>query len=316
MRYYPSDADKVLLANHRFVGADRVCPGCSTPTSAAAQFCAGCGAPLEGDAKQAAARTDQVAQGPIGFLGESVKDAKEEMRARRQEVVNQATGRKPAQKKGSGLKILLIVLGVVAVLGAIIFVLLFWKKETFVEVDGHSWSRTIAIESYDDVRESAWCNAVPSKARVTGRKKAVKETKKIKDGEECKTRRKDNRDGTFKEVKECTPKFREEPVYADMCTFEVTKWHVSRTAKASGRDRAPAWPKVELRKEGNCKGCERQGEKNAVYTLHLVDKIESETYDCDVEESQWTTTEPGARLRAEVGVVTTSLDCDSFKPAP
>lgn len=315
MRYYPSDQDKVLIANHRYVGADKVCPGCNTPTSAAAQFCAGCGAPLEGDAKEAHARGDQVAQGPIAaFMGESIKDAKAEMRARRQAMVDEAQGKKPAKKKGSGLKIALIILGIVAVLGTIIFVLLFWKKEANVEVDGHSWKRTIAVERYDDVTESTWCDSVPRKGKVQSRKKAVKSHKKIKDGETCKTRRKDNRDGTFKEVKECKPKYREEPVYADKCTYRITKWHRVRKAEASGRDREPSWPKVQLRKEGSCKGCERTGSKNAVYTLHLVDKAEGETYDCEFDESTWKNAEPGAKFRAEVGVVTTKIDCDSFKP--
>ncbi len=317
MRYYPSEEDKVLIAHHRFVGADKVCPGCSTPTSAASQFCAGCGAPLERDAKDAAARSDQVAQGPIGFLGESVQQAKDEMRARRQAVVDQAAGRTPEKRKSNtGLKVGLIVGGIVAVLATLVFVLFFWKKEAFVEVDGHSWKRTIAVERYDDVTESAWCDSVPRTAKIKNRSKAVKSHKQVKDGETCTKRRKDNRDGTFKEVKECKPKFRDEPVYADKCTFEVTKWHQVRVEEASGRDREPAWPTVELRKKGACKGCERTGDKNAVYTLHLVDKVGNETYDCNFEESTWKSTEPGAKFRAEVGVVTTSLDCDSFKPVP
>lgn len=316
-RYYPSEEDKVLVQNHRYVGADRVCPGCATPSSATAAFCAGCGAPLEGDAKAAAARSDQVAGQGQAFAGESVRDAKDEIRARRQAQADQALGRVPKVKTTSKLTIALIVGGVVAVLFAIVFVLFLWKRDAVVEVEGHAWKREIAVETFGPTTESAWCTQVPKKARVKSRRKEVKDTKKIPDGEDCKTRRKDNRDGTFKTVKECTPKYKEEPIYAEKCTFEIDKWHTDRTEKAEGqsRDPEPSWPEVKLRKTGNCNGCEREGEKSATYTLRFVDKKEGETYDCEVEESKWKAAEVGSKWTAKVGVVTSRPDCDELSPA-
>jgi hypothetical protein len=315
-RYYPSDADKVLVQNHQYVGADRVCPGCSTPSSAAARFCAGCGAPLEGDAREAVARGDQLAGAGQAFVGETVRDARHQIQNARQAQVDQALGRTPAPKKRSGLVIALVIGGIVAVIGSLVFVLFFWKREAFVEVEGHAWTREIAVETFGPTTESAWCSSVPSKARVTSRRKEVKDTKKVPDGEECKTRRKDNRDGTFKQVKECTPKYKEEPIYAEKCTYEIDKWHTARTAESSGqgKDPAPSWPEAKLGKKGNCKGCEREGERKATYTLRFVDKKASETYECEVDEPEWTAAEVGSTWKAEVGVVTSKLDCDSFQP--
>ncbi len=45
-RYFPSEADKIAVVDHRFSGADRVCPSCQTPNAATCEFCGNCGTPL------------------------------------------------------------------------------------------------------------------------------------------------------------------------------------------------------------------------------------------------------------------------------
>lgn len=314
-RYYPSEEDKVAVHNHRFAGADLVCPGCTTPNSAAVQFCVGCGAPLEGDAKAAAARSEQQVDAGQGFSGESAKDARQEARDRRQAQVQQAQAGPKKEPMSRGLKIGLIVGGVALFLGVLIFVLFFWKKETTVEVKSLAWNRTIEVEVFKEVKDSAWCDQMPKGTRGVTKKKEKRSTKQIKDGETCVKKRKDNRDGTFKEVKECKPKYRDEPVYGQKCYFKVDKWVTARTKKASGSGKSPepSWPEVTLSKTGKCKGCEREGTRRETYSIELVDP-EGESYDCDIERSQWDGAEPGAKWKAEVGVVTTSLDCDSFSP--
>lgn len=321
-RYYPSEEDKIAIQDHVYQGADRVCPGCSTPNASAAQFCTGCGAPLEGDAKEAVGRGEQQAGMADAFAGESVKDAKADARARRDAMAASALGKGHA-KVGSpgmsrGLKIGLIVGGIVLVLAIVIIVLFVWKKEAMVELEGHRWTRTVEIQTFKDVRDSAWCDQMPRKARSVTKKKEKRSTKKIKDGETCTKKRKDNRDGTFKEVKECKPKFREEPVYDQKCYFQVEKWTTERTEKAEGqsRDPAPEWPTFALTREGSCKGCQREGSRNETYTLMFVDKKEGETYECPVERSVWDSSEVGSKWKAEVGMVSSSPDCDSFQPVP
>jgi len=36
----------IAVEDHRYVGADRICPACSQPNSAAATYCVACGADL------------------------------------------------------------------------------------------------------------------------------------------------------------------------------------------------------------------------------------------------------------------------------
>ena len=315
-RYYPSEDEKVAVENHAYHGADIVCPACETANAGIAQFCVGCGSPLEGDAKAAAARSGQEVADGEAFAGESAKDARNEARARRDERVQQATAAPKPEGMSRGLKIGLIVGGIAAVLAVLIFVFFFWKREAVVEVKGHKWARTVEIEVFGEVKRSAWCDEKPKGARKITKKKEQRSTKKVEDGQECKKKRKDNRDGTFKEVKECKPKYREEPVYGDKCYFTVDAWETDRTEKASGDAKTPEpkWPEFKLKKPGKCKGCDREGDRDEDYYL-LFEDTEGEKYECSVDRSKWDAAEVGSKWKAEVGVVSSSLDCDSFSPA-
>lgn len=318
-RYYPSDEDKIAVQDHVYHGADLVCPACTTANAAVAKFCVGCGSPIEGDAKAAAARSEQAVGDGEAFGGETGKDARAEARARRdaeRQQAQQAHAKPKPEGMSRGLKIGLIVGGIVLVVAVLVFVLFFWKREATVEVKSIAWERTVEVEVFKEVKDSAWCDNKPKGARKVTKKKEQRSTKKIPDGEECVKKRKDNRDGTFKEVKECKPKYREEPVYDQKCYFYIDKWTTARTEKASGsgKEPEPTWPEVKIAKPGKCKGCEREGEREQTYSLTFADK-DGETYECDVERGVWDEAEVGAKWKAEVGVVTTSIDCDSFTPA-
>lgn len=316
-RYYPSDADKIAVSDHVYFGADIACPACATPNGAAAQFCTGCGSPLQGG-KAVEGRADQVARPGQGFSGETVEDARAEARARRQAKADAAQGRTPAPPGlPRGAKIALVVGGAVLVVVALVLTVVLWRKDVALTVDGHSWERTIAVEQFRAVSESAWCDQMPAEAYAVTRSKEVRDTKKVPDGEECKTRRRDNKDGTFEEVQECTPKYRSEPVYDTKCRFQIDRWVKARVEKASGRGKepAPSWPEVKLEKTGTCKGCEREGERNETYTVHFVDPQDEEIHDCAFPADAWSNIEPGSRWTAKVGVVSSALDCDSLVPA-
>ncbi|MCA9706539.1 MAG: zinc ribbon domain-containing protein [Myxococcales bacterium] len=319
-RYYPSEQDKIAVEHHVYQGADKICPACTTANGGAAQFCVGCGSPLGSETLRAVGRSEQQVAGGQAFGGESVKDARTEARARRDARVQQHQGRaKPAAPGMSrGLKIGLIVGGIALVVGVLVYVFFFWTKEARVEVQGHRWARTVEIQTFKEVRDSEWCDQLPRGARRVTRSKQQRSTKKVEDGKECVKKRKDNRDGTFKEVEECKPKYREEPVYDERCTFQIDRWVTERTAEAAGqsRDPAPAWPEVKLAREGTCKGCQREGARKETYTLIFVDQAEGESYDCEVERAQWDAADVGSHWRAEVGVVTSSIDCDDFEPIP
>jgi hypothetical protein len=318
-RYYPSEADKVAVQHHVYQGADLVCPACGTPNAGAAQFCVGCGSPIGADAKQAHARAEhQVAAGQA-FAGESIKDARNDARARRDAQVRQELGKgKPASPGMSrGLKIGLVVGGVVLLIGILVWVFFFWKHEATMEVEGHAWARTIDVEAFDTVKDSAWCDEMPSGTRNVSRRKEQRSTKKVEDGKECVKKRKDNRDGTFKEVEECKPKYRDEPVYDQKCHFDIDKWTVRRTeeAKGQGKTPEPSWPAVKLAKPGTCKGCEREGARKELYGLRLLDKGKNEAHECEVGRSTWDQAEVGSQWTVEVAMVGGSLDCETLAPA-
>lgn len=318
-RYYPSEADKVAVQHHAYQGADLVCPACSTPNAGRAQFCVGCGSPIGADAKQAVGRGEHQVGAGQAFAGETIKDARSDARARRDAQVKQELGKgKPAAPGMSrGLKIGLIVGGVVLLIGLIVWVLVFWKREATMEVEGHAWARAIEVEAFDTVKDSAWCDEMPSGARNVSRRKEQRSTKQVEDGKECVKKRKDNRDGTFKEVEECKPKYRDEPVYDQKCHFDIDKWVVRRTeeAKGQGKSPEPSWPTVKLGKPGNCKGCEREGTKKEIYSLRLLDKNKGEGHECEVPRATWDAAEPGSRWTLEVGVVGGGLDCSTLQPA-
>ena len=101
------------------------------------------------------------------------------------------------------------------------------------------------------------------------------------------------------------------------CRYQIDKWKRARTEKAGGqgKDPAPSWPVVTLAKKGKCKGCEREGSRSETYTIHLVDAAQEDTHECDVEFDRWKGIDVGTRFTAEVGVVSSSLDCDSLRIA-
>lgn len=319
-RYYPSDDEKIAVADHVYQGADRICPACATANAARAEFCVGCGSPLHAGAKEAAARATQQAATGQAFQGETIKDARTEARARRDAHVQaqQARAKPAASGMSRGLKIGLVVGGVALLIAVVVFVLFFWKREAAVEIEGHRWARAIEVQVFDEVRDSAWCDQMPAKARHVSRKKEQRSTKKVKDGETCVTKRKDNRDGTFKEVQECKPKYRDEPVYDQKCYFEIDKWVTRRTEEASGQAKSPepSWPAVTLTRPGTCKGCEREGPRRETYWLRVLRKDEGEADECEVDRALWDRAEVGARFTAKVGMVGGGLDCDSLQPAP
>ena len=87
-------------------------------------------------------------------------------------------------------------------------------------------------------------------ARITGRSREVHHYDKVPDGEDCRTvkgscsescRNVDNGNGSFSEVctqtcssdrRECTTRYREVPVYADRCSYDVDRWALARQAEA------------------------------------------------------------------------------------
>jgi hypothetical protein len=313
-RYFPSDEEKIAVADHEFTGVDVICPACDVPNSRAAKHCVACGGELV-KAKDAATRSDQEVASGGKFGSETAKDAKKDREAKR--AARDAPPPKPPSKFTP--KVIAIVSAVVLLLATII-VALTWKKVAVVTVTGHHWEREIDVERYGPKSESAWCNELPGGAYRISRSREVRSHKKVADGKTCKTKRKDKGNGTFKEVEECETKYKDEPVYDDRCTFVVDRWQKDRTLEQKGASlaEAPIWPIVNLLRTGVCIGCEREGSHREIYEVELTQPPKPgevpKTSNCAYPQDKWAAIADGSRWQMKFAVMTGMADCDSMKP--
>ena len=290
-RYFPSDAEKVAVEDHQYVGADVHCPACHAPMSAAAKHCAQCGSPLV--------------------------QASEVLRIQEPGAPGTGKARKEKRRSRKGL-VVGIVLGGIGLLIAAVIALALWTEEKQLQAIGHTWQREIKIEAFGPKAESEWCSAMPSDAYAISRSREVRSYNAVKTGESCATRRVDNGDGTYSERQECTPEYRQEPVYDDKCSYTVDRWVYARSETAAGAGLAapPAWPKYALRAVGTSIGSEREGQRVETYTVLFSDAADTaKTLTCDLPEGSWRAIPNGSSWRAEASVLTGNLDCATLAPA-
>lgn len=291
-RYFPDDNEKRRVADHKYYGRDRVCEHCHTFNSRNNQHCRDCGAPLD-SAKDAPVKSD--AGEAKGLLDHAAQ-------TKPRKVLETRTGSRWA------LWVALIVGALIVGLG----VFFFWKRDTTFEVVGHEWVRTIDIERFGPVRETAWCDQLPGSARELGRHREVRSHEQVRDGETCSVRRVDQGDGTFREVKHCEPRYTSRPVYDQRCDYEVNKWAKVRSAEQKGQSLAssPEWPKVNI-SSCNRVGCERQGAKRERYEVRLK-TAEGSMETCNLPQPRWAQTELGRSYIAQTRVLGGGVDCDSL----
>jgi len=277
-RYFPPDSEKVAVEDHPFVGADVICPACNTASSRAAKCCGNCGGPL------GAGKDVRIVEAPVAAPP-------------------------PAKKKFNPAFVIVPIVLVLIVISGLFFLLR--KRSGSFVVDSVSWERTVDVERNDMTRDSAWCDSVPTNANVLGRHQEQRSTKQIPDGQTCTTKKKDLGNGTYKEVEECQPKFKSEPVYDQKCDYEAPRWKTIRTAKANGVSN-PAWPATEITKPGACLGCEREGARKETYTISLSEPSSGKKSSCTVDAARFASFSTGARYDGKIGAVTGSIDCDSL----
>lgn len=282
-RRFPEPGQEVSV-NTEYDGADASCPACSTANGAKAKHCRHCGSPMDGSAK-VALKADQL-------NGRSVEAPK------------------PATPEVKKRALWPFVLAAVAVLFCgFCGVSMFWTKASTATVSGHHWARSIDIETFGPVNESAWCDSMPSGAYSVSRSKKQRSTNKVPNGETCNTRNVDRGDGTFERKQECTPKYRDEPVYDEHCDFKVDRWQKSRSLDATGSlADAPSWPSVSGLRDGH----ERAGARHETYTVKLSGP-KREDWSCDVSQAAWQALPEGKQVNVQVRVVTGGVDCSSLK---
>ena len=300
-RYFPPDSERIAVQDHVYVGADIVCHYCSAASSRNARCCGNCGAPLT-EGQGALQRGDQVHAAGVAYAGQTPADIARERSGG-------AAPPAPTPKKKSHL--VLITVLVLGLCGGISMLFL-WKKSGAFTVASDEWKRTVTVETFGPMNDSAWCDSMPTGATSVRRHREERSKKQVADGEDCNTRKVDNGDGTFHEKRECTPKFKDEPVYDDKCDYTVDRWHTERIDTAQGTSTANVnWPASSLTRPGTCVGCEREGARNETYTVVLQD-AKAVSYRCDFAQAKWAAFAVGSQWKGEIRRLVGTLDCDSL----
>ncbi|HEU4734126.1 MAG TPA: hypothetical protein VFT22_39820 [Kofleriaceae bacterium] len=276
-RYFPQEGEARRVDGHIYEGADRTCPACSAPQSARARNCTHCGSVLEG-----AAEVRGVASAP-------------------------PVAARPAPRR-RGRRIWPLVLAAIAVLGG---GLIFWRcrtQEAQVVVAAHKWQVVVAIEEFNERPEEAWRNEVPVGAGLPVCHDKERSTRQVEDGEECRTERRDKKDGTFEQVKKCKPKYRSEPVMDSWCTFSMRRWRPASEAKQTGTGLSPVWPtNVPPADTLATFGARRQGTRTQTLTLEFTGHGS-----CDVSDAVWRKYADGQKIKVEVRASSGDVVCSSL----
>ncbi|NLX09230.1 MAG: hypothetical protein GXY36_06205 [Chloroflexi bacterium] len=312
-RYFPAEKDMIAVADHKYVGADKICPACSQPNSAASTYCTECGADLA---------TGQVVQTQAARdLGTGLAEAdtrrdvvKDQFVAEMQRVDQVAK----AQPVFMGLKkshlIVLAVLVIIGIIVAGIIYALTYRKDVSGEIVAMGWERMVDIEIYGPVSDGSWQNSVPGDAydkRCYDKKSG---SRQVPSGSHEECRDVDMGDGSFQRQCTTVTDYRDEPVYDTWCDYKVNRWTYARTVSATGSTEAdaPIWPQFSLA-TGNL-GRERTGERREAYTVVIRDS-EGKEHTCRFDDSEeWAAFDEGDSVALEVGL-SGSADCDTLQPA-
>lgn len=294
-RYFPPEGQEVPVEGHVYVGADWRCAACETPNSRAADFCVNCGNPREGNAA-----VKLVEDGAAPAPGAAAKAA-----------APAVAGSSSSPRRSR--RWLVAAAGLGAVLLVLLLIAVFWTRDTVVTIAGHTWRREIDVEQLAPRASSSWCDSMPADAYSVSRSREVRSHRQIPDGEDCRTVRTDNGDGTYSTSERCTTRYRSEPIYDDKCYYTVDRWGHARTERADGvgTSPAPSWPAVRLARTGSCRGCEREGARRETLTLKV--RGPKRSWDCDVDSARWLRLQDGAGAKVEVRVVTGGAVCSSLR---
>ncbi len=320
-RYFPSESEKVAVQDHEYFGADKSCPFCQTANGAKATFCGNCGGALDG-AKEVSRRSDQIAGSNI----DSVQSAKLDF----QEQKNPGSTSPPAEdlafKDSNFIKphpktpkwvvwlLSSIGVGTVGFIGLGIF----WTETVNLKLTQHEWNRSIDIEQFKPVSDSAWCDSMPSDAYRVSRRSEVRSYNQVADGEECHTVKSDRGDGTYSESESCSTKYRSEPVYDSKCYYTVDRWAFERASTSSGFgiEKEPYWPTPNYRECTGSIGCERLGEKKEKYIVHFEEadgETAGEKHDCEFDQSRWKLYKSDEGYKSDKSVIFNYISCDSIR---
>lgn len=288
--------------------ADWICQYCDSSNRANQTSCQHCSAPRDADT-------------PIQLITEYEEDqAPEYGDNNHPEPVVEAQP-KPKSKWKPLLGCLGAVVVVLLLLCGVMSYISFKTYEVELTVTDVAWERTIPVEAYRTVEEGDW--TIPEGGRQLASEQKIHHYDQVVDHYDTKTREvcEDKQTGTetytcgkidkgngFFADKQCTrpvyreechdetyrdPVYRDEPVYQTWYTYEIEKWVLDRTEKASGQTQDVYWPEYTLADN------ERVGQRTETYEVHFVDQ-EGQSYTQSFDYERWQTYQAEGRYLAYV----------------
>lgn len=276
-QYLPTDAEALTTAEHPYVGRELACLVCHSLNSAASNHCAGCGRSLA-DAREmpppsgsrsgmrrselsrtgmsssalsrSGMRSSELSRSgmrPSDSLQAEINAERErQTELSRKRVMQLSQSRAAAETQRSRRRLLLAATGL-ATLG-----LIYWfgihGPDDEARIVGHAWKRSIAIEQFHELVETAPCAQPPRGSQRIGPRGGP---------DTCAFRRR---------------------AWATVREVELA---------GEGRDSERSWPSYRLRwtGEGNCDMCEREGERRE--QLFVSASYRGTVQRCELEPELW-----------------------------
>lgn len=294
-RYFPAAGEEVVAQGHQYVGVDWSCAFCTSPNAAAAAFCVNCGGTKDGTRSVATVQD-----------GASVQSA------------TLAAMPPPKGKKSGGLPWFKLLFVLLALLASGLGYLFFSTHPERVQVVEKTWNREVDIEQFSAASASSWCDALPVDAYQVSRSREQRGSRQVPDGQQCREQRVDMGDGTFSKRQECTPRYRQEPVYDDKCSYRVNRWQVLRAERAQGDELVqPYWPGAPPGSgvsvavgRGEFLGALRLGSRRESYRLSMRSAA-GKVWSCELPSTAWARLEKNQALDLQVRA-TGSAVCDNL----
>ncbi len=311
-RYFPAEEDMIALEDHRYVGADKVCPACQEPNSAAATYCVSCGADL---ATGQVAETQGVRDLGTGRAASDTRQdvVKEKFEAEQARIRADEVARRTflGLRKRQWVIVGLVALVAVCVIGAAL--LIFYRQEASGTVTGLTWERIIQIEDFQPRVGAGWDETVPGDAYGRSCEERQRGTRKVEVGSHEECRDVDQGDGSFRRECRTVKDYADEPVYDSWCIYTVDRWDYAREVTASGeRDNpAPHWPQYTLASGTRRYGQERVGKKIERYDI-VIREDDGDEHTCTVDDiATWNQYRVGMSVALQVTLLG-AVDCDSL----
>lgn len=314
-RYFPAEEDMVAVEDHQYVGADKICPACQQPNSAASTFCSECGANLATGETVQTQGERAIGTGSAG--ADTRRDVVKDQFVAEMDRVGAAEASRPVflGLRKNQLWIAAGIVALVLIVAGIVYAVSYRSSATG-EVVRLTWERTVSIEDFQPRAGSGWRDSLPGDAYSLSCTERQRGTRKVPDGSHEECRDVDLGDGAFRRECRTVTDYRDEPVYDTWCSYRVDRWDYARQVASQGEGKSPppVWPSYQL-----AQGIGRYGEERAAgqaesYTVHFRES-DGDTHTCTFrEQAEWDRYDVGTPVTLKL-TITGKPDCDTLAPA-